>query len=118
MAVVTLTGFGLPSEQIYQQLRSVILAGQLGTAEKLPPVRQLARDIGVAAGTVAKAYKLLEQDELVTTRAGGGTRVSSSVVTTPPAVLQAARTLADVAARNGLDLEEAVTALRASWTRD
>lgn len=118
MPVITLSGQSPPSDQIYQQLRGTILAGQLVTGEKLPPVRQLARDLAVAPGTVAKAYKLLEQDNLVISRAGAGTRVSAKVVTTPSAVLQAARALAETANNNGLDLDGAMSALRASWANE
>ncbi|GAA3867533.1 GntR family transcriptional regulator [Leifsonia kafniensis] len=118
MPVISLSGHGLPADQIHRQLGSVIAAGQLAAGEKLPSVRQLARDLNVAAGTVAKAYKLLEQDGLVTSQAGGGTRVSARVTTTPTEVLRAARALADVAQRYGLSHDEAVGALQASWPRD
>ena len=118
MSSITLDGMGLPSEQIYHQVRAIILSGSLGTGEKLPPVRQLARDLGVAPGTVAKVYKQLEQEGLVFSRAGGGTRVSTSVAAPPAAVLQAARKLAEVASGVGLSLEAAVGALQASWPTD
>lgn len=115
MSVINLGGPGLPSEQIYHQVRAIILSGSLGTGEKLPPVRQLARDLGVATGTVAKVYKQLEQEGLVVSRAGAGTRVSSSVAAPPAAVLQAARKLAEVASGVGLSREAAMSALQASW---
>ena len=115
MSSINLDGPGLPSEQIYHQVRAIILSGSLGTGEKLPPVRQLARDLGVATGTVAKVYKQLEQEGLVVSRAGGGTRVSSSVPAPPAAVLQAARKLAEVASAVGLSLEAAVGAVQVSW---
>ncbi|TFB91400.1 GntR family transcriptional regulator [Cryobacterium sp. HLT2-28] len=113
--VITLDGLGLPSDQIHQRLRTVIQSGALAAGERLPPVRQLARDLGVAAGTVAKAYKLLEREGLVVSRAGGGTRVNSAVPTPPAQVLQAARTLSELAAGHGLGLEETISAVRASW---
>lgn len=115
---IALDGLGLPSDQIYQRLRAIIHSGTLASGERLPPVRQLARDLGVATGTVAKAYKLLEQDGLVVSRSGGGTRVSSSVTAPPALVIQAARRLAQTAAESGLSLEEALGAVRASWTRE
>ena len=118
MPVISLSGHGLPADQIHRQLGSVIAAGQLAAGEKLPSVRQLARDLNVAAGTVAKAYKLLEQDGLVTSRAGSGTRVSARVTTTPSEVLHAARALAEAAQRYGLSNDEAIGALQASWPRD
>nr|WP_246318597.1 GntR family transcriptional regulator [Leifsonia psychrotolerans] len=105
----------MPSEQIYHQVRAIIISGSLGTGEKLPSVRQLARDLHVAAGTVAKAYKLLEQEGLVITRAGGGTRVSSAVSAPPTVVVQAARALAALASAHGVSLDETLSALQASW---
>lgn len=115
MAAFSLAGSGQPADQIYQQLRSVILAGSMGAGEKLASVRQLARDLEVAPGTVAKAYKLLEHDGLVISRAGAGTRVAASVAAPPSAVLAAARILADTAAGNGLSLDDTISALRGSW---
>lgn len=115
MRAISLGSAGQPADQIYQQLRSVILAGNLGAGERLASVRQLARDLEVAPGTVAKAYRLLEQEGLVVSRAGAGTRVAASVVAPPTAVLAAARVLADTAGDHGLDLDDAISALRGSW---
>lgn len=64
-----------PYEQVRRRLHDLITAGTLPDGERLPPVRQLAGDLGLAAGTVARAYKELEQEGLVTTRRGAGTRV-------------------------------------------
>lgn len=118
VSAITLSGLGLPSDQIHQQLRAVILSGSLAAGEKLPSVRQLARDLGVAAGTVAKAYKLLEHEGLVVSRSGGGTRVSGNVSAPPAAVLHAARALSETASSHGLGLEETIAAVRASWTHE
>lgn len=64
-----------PYEQIRRQLRDLIGAGALADGERIPPVRQLAGDLGLATGTVARAYKDLEQEGLLVTRRGAGTRV-------------------------------------------
>ncbi|HEV2373103.1 MAG TPA: GntR family transcriptional regulator [Streptosporangiaceae bacterium] len=64
-----------PYEQIRAQLTQLITAGVLDTGQRLPPVRQLAADLGLAPGTVARAYTELEQAGLVAARRGGGTRV-------------------------------------------
>ena len=118
MSFLRVEGPGLPSEQIRRQLRSRILSGTLASGERLPSVRQLARDLGVATGTVAKAYKLLEEDGLVVSRAGAGTRVGGSVTTPPAPVMKAARELARAAVASGVQLDEAVLALRASWPQE
>lgn len=65
-----------PFEQVRAQVASAIASGLLPTGTKLPPVRQLAGDLGVAAGTVARAYKELEQAGLVATARRAGTTVT------------------------------------------
>lgn len=64
-----------PYEQVRRQLHDLITAGTLAEDDRLPPVRQLAGDLGLAPGTVARAYKELEQAGLLATRRGAGTRV-------------------------------------------
>ena len=69
-------------EQIEQSLRADIAAGRLAPGDRLPPLRQLAGDLALAVGTVARTYRELEHDGLLTTSRGGGTRVASPG--TPP----------------------------------
>lgn len=104
-----------PSRDIYRQLRGLIVSGRLGANERLPTVRQTAADLGVAPGTVAKAYKLLEQDGLVITRTAAGTRVAASATLLPRAVLGRVRDLVEDAARSGADLDDVIGAVRAHW---
>ncbi|MDP8970719.1 MAG: GntR family transcriptional regulator [Actinomycetota bacterium] len=66
-----------PYEQLRRQLVDLIVAGRLPIGERLPPVRQLAGDLALATGTVARAYRELEQAGLVHTRRGAGTRVAA-----------------------------------------
>lgn len=74
-----------PYEQLRGQLASLIAAGELRVDSRLPAVRQLAGDLGVAVGTVARAYHELEQHGLVRSRRGGGTTVASPAQTITPA---------------------------------
>lgn len=67
-----------PYEQVRRQLADLITAGQLGPGDRLPPLRQLAGDLGVAVGTVARTYRELEHEGLLTSRRGGGTRVAAT----------------------------------------
>jgi GntR family transcriptional regulator len=113
--IITLSGSAAPTDQIRDQIRGLIASGQLAAEQRLPSVRQLARDLGVAPGTVAKAYRALEAEGLLTARTGGGTRVSRAATTTPRAVLDAARTLADTSTRAGIDLDATIRVLRAIW---
>ena len=115
MVEVDIHGASLPSEQIYQQLLGLILAGRLVPGERLPTVRQLAHDLGVAPGTVARAYKQLESEAFVNTRSRGGTTVSHSARSIAPDVLMAARNLYDAAQRNGLSLDDVVATISGIW---
>lgn len=67
-------------EQLRAQVAALVTAGLLQDGERLPTVRALANDLGIAPGTVARAYRELEAGGMVTTRRRVGT-----VVTAPPA---------------------------------
>ncbi|MGW1362180.1 GntR family transcriptional regulator [Streptomyces chartreusis] len=64
-------------EQIRARLAGLIRTGRLTEGECLPTVRQLAADLDLAPGTVARAYRELEVAGLVCTRRGAGTRVAA-----------------------------------------
>ena len=57
-----------PYEQVRAQVAGLIATGQLGEGDRLPTVRALAADLGLAVNTVARAYKELEAGGHVTTR--------------------------------------------------
>lgn len=106
---------GSPALDIYRQLRALIVSGQLAANERLPTVRQAATDLGVAPGTVAKAYKLLESDGLVISRTAAGTRVAASAGLLPQAVLTHVRELAEEASLSGAELNDVISVLRLVW---
>ena len=66
-------------EQIRLQVVAHVAAGRLTPGDHLPTIRALATDLGVAAGTVARAYRELEAAGVVTTRRRAGTTVASGV---------------------------------------
>lgn len=66
-----------PYEQIRTQIATLIRVGELSDGSRLPTVRALAIDLGVAAGTVARAYKELESSGLVVSRRRAGTMVTA-----------------------------------------
>ncbi len=68
-----------PYEQLRRQLADLIGTGVLEGGTRLPPLRQLAADLGLAVGTVARTYRELELASLVVSRRGGGTKVSAGV---------------------------------------
>ncbi|WP_408895449.1 GntR family transcriptional regulator [Nocardioides sp. R1-1] len=65
-----------PYEQIRSQLAGLIGQGELTPGTRLPTVRRLAADLGVATNTVARAYRELEQAALIETRGRAGSFVS------------------------------------------
>ncbi|WP_022869098.1 GntR family transcriptional regulator [Schaalia vaccimaxillae] len=68
-----------PYEQIRKQIVALIESGILESGQRLPTVRQLASDLQVASGTVARAYKELESAGLIVTRRAAGTRVAGQL---------------------------------------
>lgn len=70
-----------PYEQLRRQLEQAVRSGAVRAGHRLPPIRQLARDLGLASGTVARSYRELEAAGLVTGARGGGTRVRDGVAT-------------------------------------
>jgi GntR family transcriptional regulator len=70
-----------PYEQLRAQIAASIGAGSLAPGHRLPPIRQLAADLELAPGTVARAYRELEVAGLVVSRGRRGTRVADA----PPA---------------------------------
>ena len=62
-------------EQIIQQLQGLVEDGTLSPGEQLPTTRQLAVKLGINFNTVARAYRLLDQEGLISTQPGRGTYV-------------------------------------------
>jgi DNA-binding transcriptional regulator YhcF (GntR family) len=69
-----------PYEQIRARLAEHVERGELQPGDRLPTVRRLAEDLGVAANTVARAYRELEQAGVIETRGRGGTFVTGDQV--------------------------------------
>ncbi|MDJ0315669.1 MULTISPECIES: GntR family transcriptional regulator [Arthrobacter] len=66
-----------PFEQVRLRILDLASSGELSVGSKLPPVRALANDLGVAANTVARAYRELEQAGIVVTAGRSGTAIAS-----------------------------------------
>ena len=73
-----------PYEQLRRQLEQAIRSGAVPAGQRLPPIRQLARDLGLAVGTIARTYRELEACGLVAGARGGGTRVRGSIAPPSP----------------------------------
>jgi GntR family transcriptional regulator len=66
-------------EQVYVQIASQVLNGQLAVNAPLPSIRTVARELGISVITIKKAWELLEADDLIYTRTGKGSFVSDHV---------------------------------------
>lgn len=103
-----------PFEQLRAQLASMAASGELAPGARLPTVRQLAADLGLAANTVARTYRELEADGVVATHGRRGTFVHSGR-DAPATVTQLAADFARAARRAGLTAPEAVQLIERAW---
>lgn len=108
-----------PYEQLRRQLALLIETGRLAVGERLPPLRHLARDLGLAVGTVNRAYRELESAGLISTSRGGGTRVAARPQPTPgereQRLAELATAYARAAAVLGVTRAAAQEALADAW---
>jgi GntR family transcriptional regulator len=109
---VDLTSSVPPYEQIRLQVGAHVAAGRLRSGDRLPTIRALAADLGVAAGTVARAYRELEAAGVVATRRRTGTVVAEGTADVAREVRDAADRLVDVARAAGLTDEETLAVVR------
>jgi len=61
--------------QVADEIKGLIAAGELPNGSSLPPVRQVAADLGVNLNTVAAAYRRLQQEGFIKIRHGSGALV-------------------------------------------
>jgi DNA-binding transcriptional regulator YhcF (GntR family) len=109
-----------PYEQLRQQITALVQAQVLTTGTRLPAIRQLANDLGLAGGTVARAYRELENDGIVTTHGRHGTviaAIEADHATSAP-LYKSARDFATDARRLGVGVEDAIAALRAAYASE
>ena len=59
-------------QQIVDEIKAIIAAGELAEGSSLPPVRQVAADLGVNQNTVAFAYRELQKSGLIKVKHGSG----------------------------------------------
>ncbi|MFC9583363.1 GntR family transcriptional regulator [Streptomyces yangpuensis] len=103
-------GSAAPYEQLRAQIAARARSGELPAGFKLPTVRGLAEDLGLAANTVAKAYRALEADGVIETRGRHGTFVAAAGEGAAREAASAAQAYAERAHRLGLTEAEAIAA--------
>ncbi|TFC50459.1 GntR family transcriptional regulator [Cryobacterium sp. TMT1-21] len=103
-----------PFEQLRGQVIEGVRTGALAPGDKLPTVRRLAEDLGLAANTVARAYRELEQDEVIETRGRLGSFIAATGDATHQQAQRAAVAYAERMRALGLPPEEALQIVRAA----
>jgi DNA-binding transcriptional regulator YhcF (GntR family) len=111
-----------PFEQVRTQIASAVATGQLSAGTKLPTVRALAADLGLATNTVARAYRELEADAVIATHGRRGTFIRSEVLDEKNVHAGAAELARAAAAeyvhtvrRLGLNSQEAARLIENTW---
>ena len=64
-------------EQIIDNIKNLILTGELSADDKLPSVRSLAKELGINPNTIQKAYTELERQGIIMTLPGRGSMVAT-----------------------------------------
>ena len=104
-----------PFRQLKGQIVEAIRRGTLTPGTRMPAIRTLATDVGVAARTAAKVYSELEEAGMLEGRGRSGTFVTAPDLTS--AVLtRAAEEFAERAAGSGFTLNEAIAAVRVAYS--
>jgi GntR family transcriptional regulator len=103
-----------PFEQIRAQIATMVVSGVLQDGARLPTIRQLAKDLGVAGGTVARAYRELESGGTIVTNGRHGSFVAarSGSDRSSNALREAASTFAVRAHQLGADPQGALEVAR------
>ena len=108
-------------EQVREQIKRMVASGTLRAGTRLPTIRQLAADLGLAKGTIERAYDLLETDTVIETKGRKGTFVVEMTRATKQqqtvALDAAAETLVVIARQLGADEAAALDAVRRVWRR-
>ena len=66
------------NEQIKEQIKGAVQAGQIKTGDQLPTIRQLSIELAVNVNTIALAYRDLSNEAVIITERGKGTFVAST----------------------------------------
>ena len=107
-----------PWRQVRDQLLHLIRAGALPVGARLPAIRQLAGDLGLAAGTVARVYRELEADGILHTARRQGTVVAGVPQVPGGELAHAAAEYVARAVALGVDAHAAAAAVINAWPPD
>nr|WP_221374141.1 GntR family transcriptional regulator [Actinoplanes polyasparticus] len=103
-----------PFEQLRAQLAGQIQERTLAVGTRLPTIRRLAADLGLAVNTVGRAYRELEEAGLIETRGSAGSFVTAAGEQGREQARHAAAEYAALITRLGIDTSEAVRIVQAA----
>lgn len=108
-------------EQVREQLAAYVDAGVLNPGDRLPSIRQLANDLGIATNTVQRAYRELESEGVIRARGRHGTVVmarpagAASAPTVTPAMQHAAERLVREVVASGGNVDDVMRLARSAF---
>lgn len=103
-----------PFEQLRAQFARQIQEHTLAVGARLPTIRRLAADLGLAVNTVGRAYRELEEAGLIETRGRAGSFVTAAGQHSRERARQAAAEYAAVIASVGIETDEAIKIVEAA----
>lgn len=118
---ISLTGKAPIYEQLYNGIAGLISSGRMSSGEKLPAVREVAKQLGINPNTVQKSYLLLEQAGLIYSIPAKGSYVSDEGNAAKALHEQALKRLTEdmeTAKRAGVTAKEQKTLADKVWGSD
>ncbi|MCT9001122.1 GntR family transcriptional regulator [Microbacterium memoriense] len=103
-----------PFEQVRSQVMDAVSSGALVAGSRMPTVRRLADDLGLAPGTVARAYRELEASGFIETRGRNGSFVSPQGDAAVQQAQRAATAFAEQIRSLNLDVDQALALVSAA----
>ncbi|MFG1925054.1 GntR family transcriptional regulator [Cryptosporangium sp. NPDC048952] len=103
-----------PYEQLRAQFAKQIQDRTLAVGTRLPTIRRLAADLGLAVNTVARSYRELEEAGMIETRGRSGSFVSAAGEKALERARRAARDYAAIVTSVGIDADEAIRIVEAA----
>ena len=100
-----------PFEQLKSHIADARASGALPARHRLPPVRQLAAELGLAPNTVARAYRELEAEGVIETRGRQGSFITATADGAQKQLAAAARAYVAVVRELGLSEADALHAV-------
>ena len=108
-------------EQLVDNVKALILSGELSPDDKLPSVRSLARELGINPNTIQKAYSELERTGVITTLQGRGSIVlaDANILRDEQEERLVVRLMqsANTAKRSGISKEKYIQAALEAWEK-